>query len=525
MSDNTILKAITNGSENYTVLGVMNCENVTITGGRIVGEKDTHTGSTGEWGHGIYFKGCKNLTIDGIEIYDCWGDAIGGGYANELYITNFSIHDCRRQGISIGDDVSDFRITEGVIRDIEGTMPQSCIDLEPNYANRKVTNGKIDSLIIDNRNQGIIYSNSNNITFSNIQMLGGCSIQAVHSCEKIILSNIQSKYGFIILSGTPVYKIGSFNVTKTDNLVTISGIDYEFPLGIEPNNRLVIRYNEKKLTATVLEVKDDSTITVQDNNSILENGTLELDIEFISLETSEVVCNNCTVAKVLIVDAVHDCIFNSVDCIQSGADSRLVEVTRNLQSGPARLYGSENISFYSCNFISNGQYYNTNVVPLYFYIGGESFRFQNCVFKGFNGKYSYAILRANGNDRKYIEFDSCIFNDIHVLVDGSILDFQDSDINATVTNCFFNNCTATRIIYLAKIIEGVEDGWNIIENNVFGNDISPTTVAVYRSIGTLTTSVQLSSIQSNKCYYRDNPYNFNGKKILRNNIDLSTVSD
>ena len=74
MSLNTVLKAKTASSGYYNVIALKNVENVIIRGGKIVGEKDTHIGSEGEFGFGIIAYNCQNIHIEfvNLSMYYCF---------------------------------------------------------------------------------------------------------------------------------------------------------------------------------------------------------------------------------------------------------------------------------------------------------------------------------------------------------------------------------------------------------------------------------------------------------------------
>ena len=77
LTSGAIRKAITNSPPNYSVVGMVGCSNVTISGGTITGDRSTHTGTTGEWGMGIYVgTGSTNITIQNLTVKDCWGDGL-----------------------------------------------------------------------------------------------------------------------------------------------------------------------------------------------------------------------------------------------------------------------------------------------------------------------------------------------------------------------------------------------------------------------------------------------------------------
>lgn len=158
LSPNAILRAIPNGEQKYRVLYLHNVTNVHISGGIIEGEQTLHTGTDGEWGFGIEIKASSCITVENIEIFNCWGDCICTGY-NVLYddsgdaydgeqcenisIINCKLHDARRQGISVCSGI-DMVIRDCEIYNIVGTMPQSGIDIEPDWV------GKAKHLTIDN---------------------------------------------------------------------------------------------------------------------------------------------------------------------------------------------------------------------------------------------------------------------------------------------------------------------------------------------------------------------------------------
>lgn len=145
----TINYLITN-LEGYSIFYLRNCENVYIHGfGKLIGDKDIHVGSTGEWGYGIYLDVATNIIIDGLELSKFWGDGICFNYASpycqNVIIKNIKIHDCRRQGISIcaGKNII---VEDFYIYNISGTAPQSAIDIE----NHTSVSGAIDGIYIRN---------------------------------------------------------------------------------------------------------------------------------------------------------------------------------------------------------------------------------------------------------------------------------------------------------------------------------------------------------------------------------------
>ena len=150
-----IIALMPNDLTSYTILRVAEKNNVTICGsGTIIGDKDTHTGTTGEWGHGIAItNGCRNVEVSGIKVKDCWGDclAIDGNKVNEnITVRDFIFDNGRRQGISV-IFANGVKIINGAISNIGGTPPSAAIDVESNsdgYCyNVHIEGVKIDSKI------------------------------------------------------------------------------------------------------------------------------------------------------------------------------------------------------------------------------------------------------------------------------------------------------------------------------------------------------------------------------------------
>jgi len=161
-----IIQVKTSSEDGYNCFTVRNVENVSIRGGSIRGERDTHVGVTGEFGFGIYGRDAKNITIENVNITNFWGD----GIIFDAGVTNFGesceniiIKDCivdsnRRNGITISDGIK-FRIINNNITNTDGTAPKSGIDIEGN------ANTIINDCIIQNN-----YFNGNttsDITISN----------------------------------------------------------------------------------------------------------------------------------------------------------------------------------------------------------------------------------------------------------------------------------------------------------------------------------------------------------------------
>src|SRR5690606_16439042 len=102
----------------------------------LVGDRDKHTGTKGEWGMGIRVQGSNNVKIIGANISDFWGDGIyitrdGGVNSKNILIDQAVIQRNRRNGISVisGDNIV---IQNSSFINNTGTNPMAAIDIEPN---------------------------------------------------------------------------------------------------------------------------------------------------------------------------------------------------------------------------------------------------------------------------------------------------------------------------------------------------------------------------------------------------------
>lgn len=157
------IRALPNDKENYGIIRLPNIKNTTISGGKIIGERYSHKGTTGEWGMGIALYDCTNIKIKNMIIRDCWGDGIylgasENGYNKNIKITNCEIDNNRRQGISVISAVN-LTITNTRIMNTNGTAPGSGIDFETNYSTQKLEKNIVKNLYTYNtEGAGILIS-------------------------------------------------------------------------------------------------------------------------------------------------------------------------------------------------------------------------------------------------------------------------------------------------------------------------------------------------------------------------------
>jgi len=141
---NGTIKLKSNNLDQYVIVNLSGA-NINLHGsGQIIGDKFSHTGTTGEWGMGVKVSAGQNVVISDITIKECWGDCIYvGNSSKNVTIDNCTLIDGRRQGISV-TSANGVTIKDCNISNVNGTAPQYAIDIEPNIGDT------IDNVLIDN---------------------------------------------------------------------------------------------------------------------------------------------------------------------------------------------------------------------------------------------------------------------------------------------------------------------------------------------------------------------------------------
>jgi hypothetical protein len=145
-----VFQAITNDKGAYSIIKALSKENITFINPTLIGDKDTHTGTTGEFGMGFLIRNSNEIHIDGGNISKCWGDGIyigqvsDVGYCENISLRNLVVNDCRRQGMSV-ISVDGLLIENCEFSDTNGIPPSAGIDFEPN-----LTNGRLSRISLIN---------------------------------------------------------------------------------------------------------------------------------------------------------------------------------------------------------------------------------------------------------------------------------------------------------------------------------------------------------------------------------------
>lgn len=231
--NNAVLKAKGTRLDLYSVFRIEGRENVTVEGGTIVGERESHIGSGGESGMGIAVYNSSRVLIRGVTVRDCWGDGIyvGGrgltGTSADIVVENCVCENNRRQGLTIAA-VKRCRVTGGRFVRTNGTPPSAGIDIEPNHtvvAGIPMSKAPVSDVLIegvdcsDNEGPGIAASQ---VHTSNVRIVrvtthrnrgSGIACGYVGRDVQIISASAQdnSEHGISIF-GDPAYITKNINV-------------------------------------------------------------------------------------------------------------------------------------------------------------------------------------------------------------------------------------------------------------------------------------------------------------------------
>jgi hypothetical protein len=124
-----VLQAKPTSSDRFYVIKMKDISNSKIIGGKIIGDRYQHLGTTGEWGMGIGIYSCRSVKVTGTHIVNCWGDGIV--VSSKLCILKNVICDFnRRQGLTIAT-VDSLIVDSCTFTHTSGTLPMDGIDIEP----------------------------------------------------------------------------------------------------------------------------------------------------------------------------------------------------------------------------------------------------------------------------------------------------------------------------------------------------------------------------------------------------------
>lgn len=227
------LVAKPNSADRYYVLNIYKVSDVEISGGQIVGERDQHLGTTGEWGHAIMVRGSKRITVRDIRLSNCWGDGLSiGGAADtsgtipseDVAVANIVSTQNRRQAVTIGRSRG-VKIYDSELSYSGGIKPSCGIDIEPDPDTTATTSGvRVENCWIHhNDGNGIqVYKTVLNVVIKacTIEYNAGYGVLLLNADTGYVVNNKfmhNRLYGVSARSATHGYQISSntFRNNKT----------------------------------------------------------------------------------------------------------------------------------------------------------------------------------------------------------------------------------------------------------------------------------------------------------------------
>lgn len=281
------IKCITNDRTNYNIFTIRDKSNVVIKDGTVIGDVDTHTGTTGEWGHGISIRHSSNVHIINLYLTKCWGDGITTDASDDYtnYCSNIYVEDCicddnRRQGISIGGIDGFIGVNSKFINtgQTKYTAPGAGVDIEP----------------LETRAHNISF---NNCVFNNNKG-GGLHANGVN-CDNIVIDNCEIKNNEA--SSTTLNFVDATNCIVKNCYIAWDSTSNKF-INVAPGNTILFENN--RLKNILFHIASDhfvsySKVIIKDSQINMTNSSQWNNlIETVSASTVndfEVIIDNCII--------------------------------------------------------------------------------------------------------------------------------------------------------------------------------------------------------------------------------------
>lgn len=226
------LVAIPNSVDRSYVINAYKVNDVEISGGQTVGERDRHLGTTGEWGHCVMVRGCKRVTLRDMRMSNAWGDGISIGAADgtttvlsdDVVVANVCSTGNRRQALTIGRSTN-IRVYDSELSYTSGIKPSCGIDIEPDPIGTSLTDTVLvqNCWIHHNDGNGVqVYKDVRNVTVQDckVEYNLGYGILALTAAKGQILRNqlLHNRlYGVSLRVATTGYSVSgnTFRNNKT----------------------------------------------------------------------------------------------------------------------------------------------------------------------------------------------------------------------------------------------------------------------------------------------------------------------
>jgi parallel beta-helix repeat protein len=235
MDPKAILVMKPNSLQRSYLINISNATNVEVFGGQLIGDRDKHLSTGGEWGMGVNIIGkSSNVKVHNMKISNFWGDGVYvGGNASQVVINHVVSTNNRRQGLSI-TDASHVQVLNSEFSYTNGTAPQYGIDIEPNNKTVGASDILIQGCYIHHNTKagGIqLYKQSKNVQIKNNRIIDNIyGIYSVEAIGGVISGNriAHNRYqGISLNKGTSDYQVSNnLFVNNSTKAVGVINPDY-----------------------------------------------------------------------------------------------------------------------------------------------------------------------------------------------------------------------------------------------------------------------------------------------------------
>jgi len=152
-----VIRLLPTDKDSYSILNLTRLSGVTILEGTIMGDRESHLGTAGEWGMGIRVDACEDIVLRGTSIYNCWGDGIYVVRSVRVLLEGVVCDNNRRNGLTL-THAHGVTSKDCVFKNNGGVSPGCGVDIEPN-ANQHVSDVVFENCTFkDNRMAGLTIS-------------------------------------------------------------------------------------------------------------------------------------------------------------------------------------------------------------------------------------------------------------------------------------------------------------------------------------------------------------------------------
>ena len=280
VDDGVIFEALPTSSDSYRIFDLTDVSDFNVYGKfKMIGERDSHLGTTGEWGMGVEMRGATNIYFEYLEANNCWGDGLYiGSSTNKNYCENIVIgtlvcDNNRRQGMSVVS-VRGLNIEIATLTNTNGTNPQSGIDFEPNNNLEYLQDIKIKKLITKgNANSGILVYLGTYIGSKNYVDITVDHLHSDGDYIGVVFSSGGDIQGNIVFSNYPrIENAKTFAINQRNWSSSNPAITFNKPIVIDP--LVDIQGTSDRYNSAIIIIRDENDTTTGVVGDYIGNMTL-----------------------------------------------------------------------------------------------------------------------------------------------------------------------------------------------------------------------------------------------------------